>query len=71
MEGEIIAKNEVAYMAMICPITGEKTLYLDCVECEDKKYCKELNMQQNKFCCHEEHIANISVIQSLELNGLA
>ena len=26
-------------MAKICPYTGEKVLYLDCLECEDKGKC--------------------------------
>ncbi len=31
-------------MAKICPQTGEKVLYLDCLECEDRKDCdKGLN----------------------------
>jgi hypothetical protein len=29
-------------MAKICPVTGEPVLYLDCLECDDKK-CEENN----------------------------
>lgn len=32
-------------MAIYCPIIKKKTIYLDCLECEDK-ICK--NKQQNK-----------------------
>ena len=33
-------------MAKWCPITGEKVLYLECLECDDK-ICKNLN-KKNK-----------------------
>lgn len=26
-------------MAKICPLTGEKTVYLTCIECESRKEC--------------------------------
>ena len=29
-------------MAKICPLTGEKVVYLVCNECEDKRVCNEL-----------------------------
>lgn len=30
-------------MAKLCPVTKEKVLYLECLECEDKQVCKELS----------------------------
>lgn len=30
-------------MAKYCPVLKEKVLYLECLECEDKQICKELN----------------------------
>ncbi len=30
-------------MAKICPCTGEKVLYLECRECEDRAECRRLN----------------------------
>lgn len=38
-------------MAKICPYTGEKVLYLDCLECEDRGKCSEIhdkNLEQTK-----------------------
>ncbi len=33
-------------MAKICPQTGEKVLYLECLECEDRTKCgKEIKEQ--------------------------
>ena len=34
-------------MAKVCPLTGQKVLYLDCLECEDKNKCK--NPAENNF----------------------
>lgn len=41
-------------MSKICPITKEKVLYLDCLECEEK-ICKK-NNKSKEFKCHEEKI---------------
>ena len=34
-------------MAKICPISNEKVLYLDCLEC-DEKICKRDYVKKNK-----------------------
>ena len=34
-------------MAILCPITNEKVLYLDCLEC-DEKICKKDYVKENK-----------------------
>ena len=41
-------------MAKICPQTGEKVLYLECLECEYKKTCKSIkgnkgNKNEHKY----------------------
>ena len=35
-------------MAKICPITKEKVLYLDCLECENRLKCKNLQKRKSE-----------------------
>ena len=35
-------------MAKMCPITKEKVLYLECLECEQKGKCKQLSKKIDK-----------------------
>lgn len=35
-------------MAKICPITKEKVLYPDCLECEQRRQCKNLKDKEKK-----------------------
>lgn len=45
-------------MAKICPVTKEKVLYLECLECNQKGRCKDLTWN-----------ANISFIPMKEMNN--
>jgi hypothetical protein len=37
-------------MAKLCPMTGEKVLYTECTECEDRRKCKSLT---RRTCCKQ------------------
>ena len=43
-------------MAKICPVTKEKVLYLDCLECDEKGICKKEKRRER----NEEIINNIN-----------
>lgn len=40
-------------MSRICPVTGEKVVYLVCQECEDKADCSRGKIKKNKGENHE------------------
>lgn len=40
-------------MAKWCPITKDYVLYLDCIDCDDKKNCKQLS-ERGRASDHEQ-----------------
>lgn len=39
-ETDLFYKKETGDMSKICPETGEKVLYPECLECEDRYKCR-------------------------------
>lgn len=56
---------------IICPITGDKVLYLECTECEDKHECKNRKAngkRKDTLSFNTGHIINNSV-RNLDNDG--
>lgn len=35
-------------MAKICPVTNEKVLYIECLDCDDRHICKDIEKETQK-----------------------
>ena len=47
-------------MAKLCPVTGEKILYTECVECEDRRKCKSQTRQTDTLN-RDRELANLGL----------